>query len=149
MENRTERTVGLGAHVEVELVDKKGTRERLAFDIVADREADFAAGRLSESAPLAMSLAGKRAGDSVPYKLGDLVEARVLSVGESRRAGSEDAAAEREEKLRRARSQAELGNVISFALTFDSKWGDYDPESIAENWDEDKPPPRDEAEKKE
>ncbi|MGE5140991.1 MAG: GreA/GreB family elongation factor [Rudaea sp.] len=149
MENQTELTVTLGAHVEVDLLDKKGTRERLAFDIVADREADFAAGRLSENAPLARALAGKRAGDSVPYNVGDLVEARVLSVGESRRRPSEDAAAEREEKLRRARSQAELGNVISFALTFDSKWGDYDPESIAENWDEDRPPPADEPEKKE
>ncbi len=140
MENQEEFAVALGTRVEVELVNKNGTRERLAFDIVPDREADFAAGRLSENAPLAKALAGKRAGDSVPYQVGDLVEARVLSVGASRRAPGEDAAAEREEKLRRARSQAELGNVISFALTFDSKWGDYDPESIAANWDEDKPP---------
>ena len=46
------------------------------------------------------------------------------------------AAAERDAKLDQAKSQAELGNMISFALTFDSKWGDYDPEEIAAKWEE-------------
>ncbi len=128
--------VSLGSHVEVELVSKTGQRERLAFDLVSDRDADFASGLLSENTPLARAILGQTAGQSVPYRQGDLVEVKILSVAESKRSPSENAAAQREEKMRQALSQADLSNAISFALTFDSKWGDYDPEGIAANWNE-------------
>ncbi|MGB8647887.1 MAG: GreA/GreB family elongation factor [Anaerolineae bacterium] len=129
--------VTLHSHVEVELISQNGARERLAFDLVPDRAADFAAGRLSETAPLARAILGKPAGATIPYKVGDLVQVRVLAVAlPTATTDTDAAAAEREAKLDQARSQAELGNMISFALTFDSKWGDYDPEEIAAQWDE-------------
>ena len=134
--NQQAETVTLGSHVEIELVSKTGQRERLAFDLVPDREADFAAGLLSENTPLARAILGQTAGHSVPYRQGDLVEIKVLSVAASERSPSENTAAQREEKMRQALSQADLSNAISFALTFDSKWGDYDPEGIAANWNE-------------
>ena len=59
-----------------------------------------------------------------------------VSVTASERAPLENAAAQREAKMRQALNQADLSNAISFALTFDSKWGDYDPEGIASHWDE-------------
>ncbi len=130
-------TVGLNSHVAVELISQTGKREQLAFEIVPDRAADFAAGRLSESAPLARAILGKAAGDTVPYKVGDLRQVKILSVAAAaNKTDTEAAAAERDARLDQARSQAELGNMISFALTFDSKWGDYDPEEIAAKWDE-------------
>ncbi len=130
-------TVKLNSHVQVELVSQTGKAERLAFEIVPDRAADFAAGRLSETAPLARAILGKTAGETVPYKVGDLRQVKILSVtAATSKTDTEVAAAERDAKLDQARSQAELGNMISFALTFDSKWGDYDPEEIAAKWDE-------------
>ncbi len=131
--------VTLNSHVEVELVSQTGGREHLAFEIVPERAADFAAGRLSETAPLARAIMGKPAGAVIPYKVGDLRQVKVLSISApATKTDTEAAAAERDAKLDQARSQAELGNMISFALTFDSKWGDYDPEEIAAKWDEDK-----------
>jgi GreA/GreB family transcription elongation factor len=128
--------VALGRHVKVELVDKAGRREPLAFDLVSDDQADFASGLLSANTPLAKAILGKSPGSVVPYRVGDLVQVNILSVTASERTPSGNAAAQREEKLRQALNQADLSNAISFALTFDSKWGDYDPEGIAANWDE-------------
>lgn len=128
--------VSLHSHVDVELVAQSGGREKLGFDLVPDRAADFAAGRLSESAPLARAIMGKAAGEIIPYRVGDLREVKILSISAPvDRTNTEAAAAEREAKLDQAKSQAELGNMISFALTFDSKWGDYDPEEVAAKWD--------------
>ena len=129
-------TVAGGRHVEVELVGKTGRREPLAFDLVSDDQADFASGLLSIKTPLAKAILGKTPGSVVPYRVGDLVQVKILSVTVSERPSSGNAAARREEKMREALNQADLSNAISFALTFDSKWGDYDPEGIAANWDE-------------
>ncbi len=135
--DKTPRTVEIGTRVRVELVGRRGDRERLAFDLVADEHADYDAGFLGAGTPLAKAILGKIAGESVPYKVGDLIEVRVLGVGPSARGPAQDTAAKREAALRDARSKSELNNMISFALTFDSKWGDYDPEVIASKWDED------------
>ncbi len=135
MDNQAE-TVAVGSHVQVELVNKTGQREQLAFDLVPDHEADFASGRLSANTPLARAILGKTPGQVVPYRTGDLVEVKILSVSARASAPTEDAAAQREAKMRQALNQADLANAISFALTFDSKWGDYDPEGIASNWNE-------------
>ncbi len=129
--------VSLHSRVEVELVSQTGGREHLAFEIVPERAADFAAGRLSETAPLARAIMGQPVGAVIPYKVGDLRQVKILSINTPvHKTDTEAAAAERDAKLDQARSQAELGNMISFALTFDSKWGDYDPEEIAAKWDQ-------------
>lgn len=131
--------VAVGSRVQVELVSKGGARETLEFDLVPDREADFSAGWMSAETPLARAILGQAEGAAVPYRTGDLVEVRILRVRASGRAAQarpEEAAAAREARMRQALDRADLNNAISFALTFESKWGGYDPEAIAANWEE-------------
>ncbi len=128
--------VAPGTRVQVDLIDRKGKREHLAFDLVPDEQADFESGFLGAGTPLGKAVLGHKAGSTVPYRVGDLVRVQVLSVEQSVRGPAADAAEKREALLRQARSKSDLNNMISFALTFDSKWGDYDPEEIANQWED-------------
>jgi hypothetical protein len=122
---KDQMTVQSGSHAEVELIDKKGKRESMAFDIVPDEAADFEKGLLGAGTPLAQALVGHAAGETLTYARGDIASVHILSVRPALQSDLTDAAAQRDETLRRARDQAELANMVSFALTFDSKWGDY------------------------
>ena len=128
--------VTVGSHVEAELIAESGEREHLAFDIVPDAEADFESGFLGEGTPLARAILGGRAGDVVPYQMGDVAQARILAVGEGTRARDGDAATERQAIIQRAISKSDLADAVRFALTVDQKWGDTDPEGIASTWEE-------------
>jgi transcription elongation GreA/GreB family factor len=68
----TER-VRFGMRVTLQL----GSGGRQAFRLVGEDEADAAQGLLSWMAPLAQSLLGRQAGDTVPYQG---VEAQILSI---------------------------------------------------------------------
>ena len=68
----TER-VRFGMRVTLQL----GSGARQAFRLVGEDEADAAQGLLSWMAPLAQSLLGRQAGDTVPYQG---VEAQILSI---------------------------------------------------------------------
>jgi hypothetical protein len=132
--------VALGTHVEVELSTVEGDAERLAFDIVPDEAADFAAGFLGASTPLARAIMGRPAGTIVPYVAGDIIRATILSVRLSERAADTDAAAVRDAATREAVERANTEDTIRLALTFSSKWGDYDPMPLEPNaQDEDEP----------
>jgi hypothetical protein len=122
--------------VEVELIAESGEREHLAFDIVPDAEADFASGFLGEGTPLAQAILGGRTGAVVSYQMGDVVQVKILAVGEGARARDGDAATERQAIIQRAISKSDLADAVRFALTVDQKWGDTDPEGIASNWEE-------------
>ncbi len=119
--------VALGTHVEVELSTVEGDVERLAFDIVPDAAADFATGFLGASTPLARAIMGQPAGMVVPYTAGDIARATILSVRLSERAADADASAARNAATREAVERAKTEDTIRLALTFSSKWGDYDP----------------------
>ena len=119
--------IGLGTHAEVELVDEAGDAERLAFDIVPDAQADFAHGFLGLGTPLAQAILGQTAGSAVSYRVGDMAQARILSVTLDVRAPSTDVEAKRQAVLRQALAQAEQVSDMAFALAIGSKWGDYDP----------------------
>lgn len=119
--------VGPGTHVEVELMDEAGNTEHLAFDIVPDPQADFAHGFLGIGTPLAQAILGQPMGIAVPYRVGDMVQARILSVTLDVRAPSGDVEAKRQAVLRQALAQAEQVSDMAFALAVGSKWGDYDP----------------------
>lgn len=121
--------------VEIELVARDKTREKLTFVLVPDDAADFDKGRLGLGTPLAKTILGHAANETLDYKRGDIVRLKILKVEPNAEVPAPDAGAEREESLRRARDKAQHANMVSFALTFDSKWGDYDPENIQENWD--------------
>jgi hypothetical protein len=119
--------VDLGTHVEVELVDEPGNNEHLAFDIVPDAQADFAHGFLGIGTPLAQAIIGQTAGSTVPYHVGDMAQARILSVTLDVRTPSADVEAKRQTVLQQAIAQSERISDMAFALAVGSKWGDYDP----------------------
>jgi len=124
--------VGLLTHVEVELVDESGNSERLAFDIVPDDQADFAHGFLGVGTRLAQAILGQPAGSVVPYRVGDMAHARILSVTLDVRAPSADVAAKRQAVIQQAIAQSEQISDMAFALAVGSKWGDYDPGGLKE-----------------
>ncbi len=116
----------LGAQVEVELVDNAGERERMTFTLVPDNAADFANGLLGENTPLAKAIWGRPADSIVPYRAGDMKEARVLAVipGTTEAKDlSERRAATRENMIR----DADKTDTLIFSTAAGSKWGDYDP----------------------
>src|SRR5262249_21203573 len=121
--------------VALELIGKGKMREKLAFVLVPDAAADFDKGLLGMGTPLAKTIMGHAAGETLDYKRGDILQVKLLAVQENTQAVDAAPGESREETLRRARDKAQHANMVSFALTFDSKWGDYDPENIQENWD--------------
>ncbi len=111
--------------VELELVDGHGEAESLAVDIVPDEAADLAEGFLGASTPW-RAVMGRPAGSRVPYRMGDLVEVRILAVSRSTRVPDASAAAARRPP-RAAVDRAAIEETIQLAATFSSKRGDYDP----------------------
>ncbi len=129
-------TVDPGFLIQVELAHEEGT-ERLEFVIVPDEQADFSAGFLGASTPLAQAILGKSVDSLVPYTVGDACSVRVLSISKTDKTPPMDTAARREERLRQAIEQSDKTNAMIFASSFSGKWGDYDPEGI-ETWDKKK-----------
>jgi hypothetical protein len=127
--------VGIGVHVELELVDEQGQCEPLAVDIVQAQAADLAQGFLGANTPLARALRGQTASSEVPYVMGDIRRVRILRVTPSQTIAPADAKERREAVLQKALSDAERTNAEMFAASFSSKWGDYDPQGIAD-WNE-------------
>jgi hypothetical protein len=66
--------------------------------------------------------------------MGDIREVRVLAVSASERS-PEEATTDRQAVIHKAISKSDLADAVRFALTVDQKWGDTDPEGIAEHWD--------------
>ena len=124
--------VAVGTHIEVELIDEAGECERLTFDLVPDKQADFANGFLGESTPLAQAILGQMAGSTVAYRAGDIACVRVLAVTTDVRTPVEDVAAKRQAVLQQAVAESERISDMVFALAVGSKWGDYDPGDVKE-----------------
>ena len=122
--------VALGTHVKVELISETGEPEPLAFDIVPDAAADFAAGFLGAGTPLARAIMGRPAGATLPYRMADSAEVRILAVTRSQRAADESAAGAREAATQDAVQRAKTDDLVQLALTVNSKWGDYNPEPL-------------------
>jgi hypothetical protein len=137
--------VAVGSRVEVELVSRDGEVEHLAFDIVPEQAADFEAGFLAVTAPLARAIVGRPPGSEVPYRMGDIVRVRILTVQRSSRRAEADAAAAREATTREAVERAKTDETIQLALTFSSKWGDYDPSHLDRDSAGEDPAPDDAA----
>ncbi len=127
--------VALGTRVEVELTSHDGESELLAFDIVQEQAADFDAGFLAISTPLARAIVGRPVGSEVSYRMGDMVKVRILSIARSQRKADHEAAAGREASTREAVQRAKTDDTIQLALTFSSKWGDYDPTPLERDGD--------------
>jgi len=119
------RQVGLGTHVEVELIDQQGNREPMTFDLVREQMADMERGLLGENTPLAKAIRGKAVGSIVPYNMGDIRRVRIVSVRPSALEDPVDAEARRQAILKKAIDDAERTNAEMFASSFTGKWGDY------------------------
>lgn len=128
--------ITIGTRVEIELLARDKTREKLILVLVNDNAADFDKGYLSINTPLAKNILGHAVGETLAYLQGDMLQVKILAVENAPATTMTDAAEQRDETLRRARDKAELANMVSFALTFDSKWGDYDPEQIVKQYEE-------------
>jgi hypothetical protein len=118
--------ITLNCRVLVELVDGSGAAERREFSLVAAKQADVKSGLLGENTPLGQLLLGRHAGESLPYRLGDLAEVRILAVQAGEGTIRSDAAARRRQNVRKAAAQSEITNQMIFATASGSKWGDYD-----------------------
>jgi hypothetical protein len=119
-----------GRHVELEVTYGPGDTEMLSLDVVSDSAADFERGFLGESTPLAQAIIGHVAGDAVTYQAGDRVRVQILLVSEELRGKPEDLSARREEVERKARLDSDTTNLVLFASSFSGKWGDYDPNAV-------------------
>src|SRR5436305_1004171 len=106
--------ITVGTRVQVELISKNRTREKLQLVLVADEQANFDKGFLSTSTPLAKTLLGHSAGETLDYKHGDIVQLKIVSVEAGDALAQADTAEQRGETLRRARDKAELSNLVSF-----------------------------------
>lgn len=130
--------VKLGMQVELELIDLRGEAERIGVQIVTQRAADFAAGRLGENTPLAKAILGRFAGSVLTYRVGDLRQVKIISVLPAQLDKLPDAEARREAAIRNALDEASQRDAMIFASSFSGKWGDYDPEGI-EAWKKEPP----------
>jgi hypothetical protein len=115
-----------GCQVEVELLSRSSESERLSFTLVEDDKADFEAGFLGLSTPLAKTILGKFAGQTLPYSAGDLKSVKIISVQASGQMQTEDVAARRQATLDQAVKHSDYVNAMIFAGAVNSKWGDYD-----------------------
>lgn len=118
--------IALHSRVTVELVDASGEAERGEFTLVTAKQADLKSGLLDEATPLGQALLGRRAGETVPYAVGDLCAVRILSVESGEAEISPEAAQERRAAVRKAAAQSEITNQMIFATASGSKWGDYE-----------------------
>ena len=126
--------VKIGTHVALELIDEHGKREQLEFDVVADSAADFDAGLLGIGTPLGKAMAGRRAGSTIAYNVGDLREVALLAVTPMAEPAPGDAAERRQAALDKAKREVAKTNAQTFASTFEGKWGGYNPDGM-DNWD--------------
>ena len=131
----SETRVRIGSCVEVELSARSGGHERLKFDLVPDEQADYQAGFLGVSAPLAQALLGEKAGVTVPFFTDELMAVEILSIRKSTRAPDNETAAQRDAALKDAKDRIEFTNAVLFAASVDTKWGNYDADGLDyETW---------------
>ena len=67
----------LGCLVEIELLSRSGEREHLKFDLVSDQQADYQAGFLGVSTPLAQAILGEKIGVTIPYFTDELMAVKI------------------------------------------------------------------------
>ena len=124
----------LGMRVVLDLITEDGS-ERLELEIVPDDFADFTRGYLGISTLLARTIAGKKAGEVIPYPVEGGREVRLIQVLPSQQAPPRDVADRRQETLRKALDQSDRTNAVIFASSFSGKWGDYDPTGFTDDPD--------------
>jgi hypothetical protein len=118
--------ITLHCRVQVELLDVSGRAERAEFTLVPAEQADLKSSLLGENTPLGRLLLGHFAGQSLPYRAGDLKEVRILAVQLDAESVPSDAADKRRQAVQKAAAQSEITSQMIFSTASGSKWGDYD-----------------------
>jgi hypothetical protein len=126
--------IAVGCHVEVELISVTGTTEPLAIDLAPEGKGDLAAGFVAANTPLGKAVLGRRAGDRVDYHMGDIAQVHILRVATGY-GPAPDAEASRQAIIEDAIKKSDLADAVRFSLTVDQKWGDTDPQVMADNWE--------------
>ncbi len=98
-------------------------KEQLSFVIVPDDQADFSAGFLGESTPLAQAIMGEKVKAEIPYFAGDARSVQILEIEQTNITPSPEIAERREQKMRDALQQVEKTNAVIFALVFQRQVG--------------------------
>ena len=122
-------SVTLGAQVQLALIDLRDGSDSLTVQIVADSAADMANNLLGEGTPLGRAIMGRRAGDVLPYKVGELKEVHVLAV-EPGQAQSDDLSQRRAATREKMIKDADKTSRLIFGSAFSSKWGSYEPDKL-------------------
>jgi len=134
-----DRKITMGMEVEIELIDRSAEIERLVFTLVENEKADFQAGFLGVGTPLAKTILGHVEGDTLDYTVGGLRSIKILSVRVSNQVQVEDVTARREAVFRKALKHSDYVNALNFSTSVNSKWGDYDIDSLdPDQWEPDK-----------
>lgn len=136
MHNNKPAQVGQNYHVVVELINDQDQREQMAFDLVADKAADFDKGRIGVSTPLGKAIRGKFVDSVVDYVQGDICKVRIVMATPLETKVVDDAAARRQAILDEAVRKAERTDTEMFAASYDGKWGDYNTEGMSGAQDE-------------
>lgn len=123
--------------VDLELIDPSGEIDRISVIIVPDDQADYYAGYLGESTPLARAILGKHAGTVASYYANGLIKVKILKVSVVGKTEPGQAAAQRKAAVQQAITDAERTNAMIFATSVAGKWGDYDADGMIEAWDQD------------
>jgi hypothetical protein len=140
--------IQIGCSVEIKLLSRSGESEQLEFDLVPDEQADYEAGFLGASTPLARAILGEKAGITLPYFTEELMAIEILSVRESTRKTVSDTASQRKAALKEAKEQIEFTNAMLFAASVDTKWGSYDADGLDyEAWKAGQPEDKDDENK--
>ena len=130
--------IGLFMRVSLELVGEEN--ELLTVVIVPDASANFSKGLLGESTALAKTILGAQVGHTLAYNQGDLKAVRILSVEPAPEVDPLAAARQRREEAARTEEEIAARNAAAFAASFSGKWGDYDPDGVAQWQDNPKEP---------
>jgi len=118
--------ISRNSRVLVESVVGSGQAERGERPLVHPEQADLKSGLLGENTPLGQLLLGHYAGQTLPYRAGDLKEVRILEVHSGEGAIPSEAADKRRQAVQKAAAQSEITSQMIFATASGSKWGDYD-----------------------
>lgn len=130
IEDNSEPRVEPGCNVEIKFLSRAGGSERLEFDLVPDHQADYQAGFLGVSTPLAQAILGEKAGITVPYFTDELMAVEIISIRASTRIPDPDSAARRQDALQDTKDQIEFTNAVLFAASVNTKWGAYDADGL-------------------
>ena len=121
--------VTMGSRVSLDLVDKGGGHDLMTVELVANSAADMANNLLGAGTPLARAILGRKVGEVVPYKIGEMKEVQVLAI-EPGQATVDDLSARRTAAREKMIKDADKTSRLIFGSAFSSKWGSYEPDKM-------------------